>query len=225
MKYYRPFLREERFMTNVFKTPGKVNLRRRLFESGVGALEKVGWKVERVSGAGKSSLRRITRDSDSKLVSIRTTQDTWIAFPRDAQDKSWVTLSEVDAVVAVSVDDPQKPCFANVHIIDGHEMRDRFDRAYQARKASGYTIPLGRGVWVSLYEKESQDPVTRVGAGVGLTYKPIARVPLSETSESEAKQSALTEPSDDSLSIAEAKRRLAMTFGVAPERVKIIIEA
>jgi hypothetical protein len=76
-----------------------------LFDIGVEALEKEGWKVSRVPGSGKSSLRRITRGTESLDVSIRTTQDTWIAFPRTPDDKSWRTLSDVDAVVAVSVDD------------------------------------------------------------------------------------------------------------------------
>jgi hypothetical protein len=103
-------------------------------------------------------------------VSLRTTQDTWIAFPRDNTDQKWVTLSEVDTVVAISVDDADEPRFAQVHVVDGHEMRDRFDRAYDARRAAGHTIPVGRGVWVSLYQREAQSPANRVGAGAGLDH-------------------------------------------------------
>lgn len=212
-------------MTDVFGAPEKAKLRRTLFDIGVQALEKDGWKIERVQGTGKSSMRRITKGSESKLVSIRTTQDTWIAFPRDKQDKEWVTLSEVDAVVAVSVDAADGPRFANVHLLDGDEMRDRFDRAYRARKAAGHKIPLGRGVWVSLYQVEAQDPVNRVGAGAGLEHKPITRVSLSEATAPEGETTATPETPNKPLTITEAKRRLALTFGVTPESVKITIEA
>ena len=66
-------------------------------------------------------------------------------------------------------------------MIDANEMRDRFDRAYAARLAADHTIPMKRGVWLSLYEEEGTNPVQRVGAGAGLTNQPIAKeVPLGE---------------------------------------------
>src|SRR5207253_15564 len=128
--------------------------------------------------SGKSSVRRITKNGKSKVVSIRTTQDTYIAFPRTQDDKAWVTLSEVDAVVAVSVDDGDNPKFALVHMLPGDEMRDRFDRTYAARKSANHTIPLGRGVWLSLYLDEATSPPHLVGAGAGIAHPPIVRVPL-----------------------------------------------
>jgi hypothetical protein len=219
-------------MTNVYATADKVRLRRQLFQVGLDALKKEGWQVERVQGAGKSSLRRITKGPDSKLVSIRTTQDTWIAFPRTRRDDGWVTLSEADFVVAVSVDDADDPRFAQAHLIDGDEMRDRFDRAYRARLDAGHSIPLGRGVWVSLYLQEVNDPVNRVGAGAGLAHPAILRVPLdgqradiSDDEVEDAEDASFDNGRDDSLTIAEAKRRLALTFGVDPASVKITIEA
>src|ERR1700733_8146940 len=120
-------------MTNVYGTPEKASMKAQLFAIAVHALEKDGWKVERERGSGKSSVRRITKNRQSKLVTIRTSQDTWIAFPRTDGDKSWRTLDDVDAVVPVSVDDPENPKFARVHLIDGDEVRSRFNRAYKAR--------------------------------------------------------------------------------------------
>lgn len=216
-------------MMNVYGTREKVERRRRLFEIGVEALEKDGWKVERVQGAGKSSLRRITRGGESKLVSIRTTQDTWIAFPRDKKDQKWVTLSDVDAVVAVSVDDADEPRFAQVHMIDGDEMRDRWDRAYEARRVAGRKIRIGRGVWVPLYIQEAPKPVKHVGAGAGLAHPPIARVPLvgpEWPAGAEAAGDADAPPdADEALTITEAKRRLALTLGVDESSVRITVEA
>ena len=215
-------------MTNVYGTEGKILLRRKLFEAGIGSLEKEGWAVERERGSGKASVRRIRRGDESKLVSIRTTQDTWIAFPRDKTDSEWVTLSMVDVVVAVSVDDRLEPKFAQVHFLDGDEMRDRFDRAYRMRIAAGHSIPLGRGLWLSLYEKEAEEPLNLVGAGAGLDTPPFARVSLddlAESSDENLKQMQRSSRPEEFLSIEEAKRRLALTLGVGPENVKIIIEA
>ena len=207
-------------------------MKNRLFAIAVQALETEGWKVERERGSGKSSVRRITKNRQSKLVTIRTSQDTWIAFPRTDGDKSWRTLDEVDAVVPVSVDDPENPKFAKVHLIDGDEVRSRFNRAYKARMDAKRSIPVGRGVWVSLYHQEAKDRVSYVGAGMGIKFPPIATVPLSsaqiaaavDEGDHDARRGEL--PAEEAaLSIAEAKRRLAITFGVGPANIKITVEA
>jgi hypothetical protein len=70
-----------------------------------------------------------------------------------------------DAVAPVSVDDRYNPEFARVQVIDGDEMRDRFGRAYMARKKAGQKMPIGRGVRMSLYRPGAQDPVSHMGAG------------------------------------------------------------
>jgi hypothetical protein len=213
-------------MPDVCRTTGKVTMKAALFNAAIAALEQHGWKVERVSGSGKSSVRRIKKAAESKVVSIRTTQDRSIAFPRMEDDKSWRTLDEVDAVIAASVDDKENPHFANIHMLPGDEMRDRFNRTYTARLNAGHTIPLGRGVWLSLYADESANPVHHVGAGAGNKYPPFAKIPLDPaaliSAENEADEG---EPkAEEGLSIGEAKRRLAMTFGVDPSSIKIIVE-
>lgn len=227
-------------MTNVFATREKVDLRNVLFNLGVQALQEQGWKVERVPGSGKSSMRRISKKDETMLVSIRTTQDTYIAFPRDRHDKSWVTLSDVSAVVAVSVDDYYNPRFAQVHIIDGDDMRERFDRAYSARLKAGHTIPLGRGVWVPLYIDDSDKVPTHVGGGAGLVYPAIKRVPLDSQGLDRSPHSQLAgggfptslQPQmaeigkgEPPLTISEAKRLLGITLGVDPSQIKITVEA
>jgi hypothetical protein len=219
-------------MTNVYGTLEKTSMKTQLFRIAVQALEKQGYAVERVPGSGKSSVRRITKNGKSRVVSIRTSQDTWIAFPRTEGDKKWRTLDEVDAVVPVSVDDRENPKFAKVHLIDGDEVRARFNRAYKARMDAKHSIPIGRGVWVSLYLPEANDPVSHVGAGMGLKFPPIATVPLTSAQiaaaviESDHDDQPIELPTDDApLSIAEAKRRLAITFGVPPANIKITVEA
>lgn len=199
-----------------------------MFQAGIDALNNAGWTVERIPGAGKASLRRITRNGKSQRVTVRTSQDTWFAFPRDDEDKHWGTLADADLVVVASVDDPDEPKFALVHFIDGDEARDRFDRAYQARKAAGHSIPKKRGVWISLYHNEVEEPVNRVGAGAGLANPPVHKVPLNQNTPKPAVDGEYDfeeAGADDSLTIAEAKRRLALTYGVAPSNVRITIEA
>lgn len=213
-------------MTNIFKTPEKRSLKARLVQVAEEALANEGWTVERIAGSGKSSVRRITKGKVQKVVTIRTTQNTSIAFPRTDGDDAWATLGEVDYVVASSVDDRYNPQFAQVHLIDGDEMRARFDRAYAARRAANYTLPVGRGIWLPLYDREAAAPVTLVGAGVGLVYPPIAKVPLTQDEVAEAfeeQSSAIEEAAEAPLTIAEAKRRLALTFGVTESDVKITI--
>ena len=218
-------------MTNVSK-PQKVSMRRLLINSCHQVLKRDGWEIIKPRGFGKARIYRITRGGESKLVAIRTTQDAWIAFPRTSDDAKWATLCHVDAVVVASVD-PDDPRFARIHMIDANEMRSRFDRAYDARRAAGHKIPLGRGIWISLYDKEVSNPVTLVGAGAGITSPPLAKLPLDRVAAPAGGASAgqAAGPSGPShtggepLTIQEAKARLARTLGVDPSSIRITVEA
>jgi hypothetical protein len=220
-------------VTDIFKTPKKVITKYRLFQIGLDFLQSEGWKVERIQGFGKSSVRRITKGNKRLKVSIKTSQDTWIAFARDEMDKKWSTLSEMDVVLAVAVDDPHDPRLANIHWFEADDVRERFDRAYAARKADGHQMQLGRGIWVSLYRPEADKPVNRIGGGIGLVHPAIATVPLEagDASDDEPKERERAANHDDDgddeqpLTIAEAKRRLAKSLGVEPSSIKITVEA
>lgn len=212
-------------MTNVFGTPQKVSRRRDLFELGQTALVKAGWRVERIQGIGKSSVRRIVKGSEQFTVSIRTTQDCWIAFPRKDDDSGWVTLDDVDYVVAVTVDDKDDPKHGSVFMVEGDEMRDRFNRTYRARLDAGHSIPVGRGVWVSMFIAEDPAAPSTVGGGIAIGRKPLLTVRFDEpTDVSTAAVPPPAQADDAPLSIADAKRRLAKSLGVDPEKVKIMIE-
>ncbi|MCH9695196.1 MAG: hypothetical protein K0U72_11870 [Gammaproteobacteria bacterium] len=212
-------------MTNVYGTPEKAQRKKRLFQIGMETLEAHGYKIERVSGSGKSSVRRITKGGESKIVTIRTTQDQAIAFPRLQDDSGWKTLDEVQMVIAVSVDDKKDPKNGLVHFLDGDDMRDRFNRAYKARIDAGRSIPLGRGVWLGLYRNEEDgDNVRFVGAGAGLENKPVATVPLEpiDAVDWEGKKGQVAAKG---LTISEAKHLLAISLGVDEESIKIVVEA
>ncbi len=215
-------------MTNVSREPRKVLSRRKLFKLGERALEQAGWRVERIQGIGKSSVRRIVKNNKQYTVSIRTTQDTWIAFPRNDDDSGWVTLDDVDYVVAVTVDDKDDPKEGLAYMVDGDEMRERFDRSYRARLEAGHSIPVGRGVWVSMFVPEHPNAPSSVGGGIALGKEPLLVMKLDAAHGDEAPtDSALVPapPIETPLTIADAKRRLAESLGVDPEKVKIVIEA
>ena len=210
-------------MTDIYGTPDKIRLKRRLFNIGLEVLQAQGHDVSRVQGSGKSSVRRITKNGESKMVSIRTTQDQSIAFQRLKDGSGWKTLDEVDIVVAVSVDDRDDPRNGNVHLLDGDEMRDRFDQTYQARLDADQQIPLGRGVWLALYRRYDGKRVRLVGAGAGLDHEPVAVVPLANADTIEG--TSTIDPLPAALSITEAKRLLAASLGVDESNIKITVEA
>lgn len=220
-------------MTNIFATPEKVSMRDQLQRAGFEALQRQGWVIEREPGIGKSSVRRISRGAESKLVSFKTTQDTALAFSRTPDDEAWSTLEdiEIDSVVIISVDHKDEPRFANVHVVPAKELIARFDRAYDARLKADHIIPVGRGVWLQLYEREASSPVNLVGAGIGLLFPPIAKTPLLTAIAPELVErpmhtvSVRLPDAEAPLTIAEAKRRLALTLGVDPSAIKITVEA
>lgn len=224
-------------MTNV-SAPGKVAVRRFLRLTAIKKLQEQGYKVERIPKAGKGSLRRITRGDESKIVTIRTSQDAWIAFPRNHTDTGWSTLEDADLVLAASLAE-KGGTTANFHLMDADDIRARFDRARQARLDAHHVMPAERGIWISLYNEEAKDPVSMVGAGAGLKFQPFAsNIPViieeerhdvedegdSEEDGADA-QVVNSVPSAAPLTITEAKERLAATFGVSPSAIKITIEA
>ena len=221
-------------MTNVSMTVEKVATRRGLFRLAEKALAAEGWAISRVARGGKASLREIRRGDVTARVSIRTSQDAWIAFPPKPKGAGWVTLDDVDYVVAASVDDKLNPTEARVHMVAAKEVRERFDRAYAARKRAGYTLPEGRGVWISLYDAEASDPVTLVGAGMGLSHAAIAthdlkRQPLhaddgDDFLEPLQTADAPVTTTSARFGITDAKRMLSQSLGVPESAIRIIIE-
>lgn len=214
-------------MTNIYGNPEKKERRKRLWEIGIQALEGQGWRVDRVSGSGKSSMRRLRKHGLVKVASIRTTQDCWYAFPRTGDDKGWLTLDDVDTVVIISVDDKAAPKLARVHIFDQREVKARLDRAYAVRAKAGRSFSVGRGHWVSLYESDDGSP-TFAGAGIGNDFPPVAEVALAQDANdpgTPASGKPLDRERVQPLTMGEAKQDLALTFGVDPSQIKTTIEA
>ncbi len=210
-------------MTNVFKRPEKKSRKSELFAFAVKALEDAGYTVERIERAGKGSVRKIIKDGKSQVATIRTSQDAWIAFPRNRQDTGWKTLEGADVVVAASVDDKINPRYAKIHLIPAKEMTARFDRARDKKLKAGHVVPKNRGVWLSLYNEEAQEPVNLVGAGAGLKFPPIATFPLNGALSALTPVRSIMEPPNERFTIADAKRKLSAFYGVPEEAITISI--
>lgn len=224
-------------MTNIFGRPEKHERKKRLFEIGIQTLEGAGYDVERAPGVSKSSVRQIAKGGRTQRVAIRTTQDRWLSFPRNEDDTGWGTLEDVDLVMVVSVDSAENPRFGLVHLFDQADITARFDRALEARRLAGRRDPASHGLWISLYQEESEEP-SLVGAGAGVASPPIARVPIDggdgpgvdalpppAPSQPTASLPRGPVPEESPLTIPEAKRRLAITLGVDPSAIKISVEA
>jgi hypothetical protein len=211
-------------MTNISSSPAKVALRRRLRTLGEEALRREGWTVE-PAGVGKSSMRKISRGSTIKLATIRTSQDTWVAFPRNDADSGWSTLEDADVVVLASVDHSVVATRLKAHVIDADTVRSHFDRAYSARIAAMHQIQKGRGVWIALYENEAQTPTNLVGAGLGLLFPAVLDEPINATI---ADRAPAAEPRAlaviEKLTISDAKAILARSLGVAESAIRISVD-
>lgn len=223
-------------MTNVYATPEKGLIRRGLVHFGLEALRAQGYSVRRSPGHGARQVYEATKDGETLLAAIRTSQDTWFAFPRLADDSGWLTLDDVDWVLVASVDTPHEPTQAHLHWMPAADVRQRFDAAYRARLAAGNVVPLGRGLWLSLYDRNAPSPVSHVGGGFGLDYPAIATQSMTdllaampEFGEALAPESIEAQTFDEetdtpAFDLLQAKRMIARALNVPIDAVRITIE-
>lgn len=228
-------------MTNIYATPEKIQYAKRLFEIGIEYLESQGYEVSRVPRSGKKSLRRVKKGKEEFNVAIRTSQDQWFAFPRD-NDGNWLGMDDVEVerviVVALNTRDEGKEKIGLVHDFSADEVRNRLNKNFDARYAVNPNFDTSHGNWISLYTKEAKEPVSLVGAGIGLQFPAAAKIPLFGASADDVEEEDLAEAegavsfvhappaqvNEGPLTIPEAKRRLALTFGVDPSAIKITVE-
>jgi hypothetical protein len=182
--------RQRSGMTNIFSPAERVATRDRLFAAAMETLTRKGWKIERLEPP-KLSVRRISKGERSHMVAFRTTQDQRIAFARMKDDSGWTDLGELDFVVATSVDSRMTPQAALVHMIPAEAVARCLDLGYAAWKAADRPLTPERDVWIGLYDSEAAPGMpAALGAGIGLTNPPIARVSLASTARKEARQTS-----------------------------------
>lgn len=195
------------------------------FAFGMDTLKAQGWVIERIPKCGKSSLRRISKGQVSQVACIRTSQNGSIGFQRD-EIGGWVTLTNAEVVVVVSVD-VLNADYVKVHFFDAREVEEQLNRRYQARKDANHKLSEKHSIWLELYSLDKDDLPSYVGNGIGLNPETvIARESLKEirlryqATIELVDEVALEEP----LTIAEAKNRLALTLGVSVDAIKITVE-
>ena len=216
-------------MENQYKKLSASRKRNMLVEAAVRTLEEAGLAPGRMPGRGRSNTWRIEEDGQQKRVSIRTTQNRWLAFPPLEGGTRWKTLDDVDAVVVAAVDAPDNPRHVEVYRFNAKEVRRRFDAAYAARREAGHVLQDNYGVWVCL-DADDRGIAASAGAGLAQAYPRIARfslegLPVQDGARPEAAPAGSALASREAQNFAEildqARERIAGFLGVGVESVRL----
>jgi hypothetical protein len=157
------------------------------------------------------------------LITIRTSQTQWLAFTRDKTDTFWKGLEKtLETVFVATVDNIWDPKHANVHRFAVDDVIARLDKIYRATKNAGKIVKPGVPILISLYDMEEKDPpppLHLIGAGIGIKYPPIARVPLKRFMSLVAKKRKAKR-----LTLSQARKQLALSYDVPISAVTITID-
>ena len=193
-----------------------------------------GYSLARVPGRGMSNVWNVTKDGETRMASIRTTRDRYIAFPPLEGGTKWKTLDDVELVAVATVDSKDAPEKVEVYLFPADDVRRRFNASYAARAKEGQSIKDNFGMWVGL-DRDDRGIAASIGTGILEHYKPIgvyaitdllAEHPQAEANDEEPGQAADEIPALPTLStIAEvmawARNRVAQIAGVRAEAVKL----
>ncbi len=166
-------------MTNRLKEMGETASWRLMVSAAVEGAKRSGYSLERQPGRGLSNTWALTKDGVTKVASVRTTRDRYIAFPPLEKGKRWKTLDDVELVLVSAVDDPKNPQNVDVYLFPANVVRERFDASYEARIANGHTVRDNYGMWVGL---DAGDPsvISQVGSGLADEFPRIAHFTIDE---------------------------------------------
>ena len=221
---------------NRLKEMGETASWRLMVSAAVEGAKKSGYSLKRQPGRGLSNTWEVSKGDDTRVASVRTTRDRWIAFPPLDDGKRWKTLDDVDLVLVSAVDDHHNPQNVDVYLFPADEVRKRFDASYAARVANGHTVRNDYGMWVKLDVGDPEVP-TQVGSGLAKDYPAIARFSLDElegeitvatekaveevtveAEEASAEQPALATVGDV---LAWARSEIARLSGMASDSIKL----
>lgn len=201
-----------------------------LVEAAKRCLEEQGYELERVPGRGLSNIWTMSKDGQSEIASIRTTQDRWFAFPPLNNGENWKTLDDVDTVVVAAVDDRDNPRNVEVYVFPADEVRNRFNAAYSARIEAGQTVRNNFGMWVAL-DVDDRGIAASIGSGIREQFPPVAIYPVeglgdnANPRDSMAKHEAEPVGDDPRLTIGDilsrARSDIAATAGVEVDAVNL----
>lgn len=224
-------------MTNRLKEMGESVAWHLMVRGATKGAEQAGYSLTRQPGRGLSNTYEVTKDGKTKIASVRTTRDRWVAFPPLEKGTRWKTLDDVDLVLVSAVDNRENPQNVDVYLFPADEVRKRFDASYAARIKQGRTIRDDYGMWVML-DKGNNEVASQVGHSLALDYPAIARFSIDELEAESASGSAdqdadvPVEPldvampvEDDLLTIADvlafARKKIAALSGLSSEAIKL----
>lgn len=218
-------------MPNRLKELGESRAWNLMVRAAVKGAEDNGFQLVRKPGRGLSNTWELTKDGKTRVASVRTTRDRWIAFPPLDGGKRWKTLDDVDLVLVSAVDDRENPQNVDVYLFPADEVRKRFDRSYSARIKADHTVRDNYGMWVMI-DKGDPSVVTQVGSDLAVDYPAIARYSLDELIEPAAQVTervgiappaapAENEPATVGEVLAWARAQIARLSGVGPECIKL----
>jgi hypothetical protein len=222
-------------MANRLKEMGETASWRLLVSAAIEGAKRSGYALKRQPGRGLSNTWEVTKDGKTKIASIRTTRDRWVAFPPLEGGKRWKTLDDVDLVLVAAVDDNKNPQNVDVYLFPAQVVRDRFDASYAARLENGHTVRDNYGMWVMLDSGDSQVP-SQVGAGLAVEYPAIARFSIDElegesvvtevATETAAMEPEHTEGETPAFVtvadvLASARSEIARLTGMSPDAIKL----
>jgi hypothetical protein len=224
-------------MKNRLKEMGQSAAWHLMVRGAIKGAEQAGYSLKRQPGRGLSNTYEVTKDGKTKVASVRTTQDRWIAFPPLEKGTRWKTLDDVELVLVSAVDNRENPQNVDVYLFPADEVRKRFDASYAARIKQGHTVRDDYGMWVMLDKGDNEVP-SQVGHSLALDYPAIARFSIDELeaemgdSTADEDEGAPVEPLDvgnpvegDLLTIADvlafARKKIADLSGLPTEAINL----
>lgn len=220
---------------NRLKEMGEAASWRLLVSAAVEAAKGCGYALKRQPGRGLSNTWEVFKGGETKIASVRTTRDRWIAFPPLEDGKRWKTLDDVDLVLVAAVDDHKNPQNVEVYLFPADVVRARFDASYAARIEQGHIVRDNYGMWVMLDAGDHQ-VASQVGSGLAVEYPAIARYSIDElegaASAPEGVNTAATleprDPEDEApafATVAEvlafARSEISRVTGMSSEAIKL----
>lgn len=144
------------------------------------AMRADGWTITKAPGHGRANVWNISKKGKDGRVSIRTTQNRWIAYQPQDGGKHWKTLDAVDfvCVSAFSYDESSdSPTGVDVHLIEANVIRDVFNQNHSARISEDHTVTDNFGMWVCIDKCEGTQ-AAHTGSGFATAKNLIASYQL-----------------------------------------------
>jgi hypothetical protein len=139
-------------------------------------LEKAGYGRQKAKNTGGAQITNLVKDGRVTRAVYKTSRNRWFSLLPDG-DGGWKPLDGTDALVLVTVDEPDAPTTYQLYIFSADDVRRHLDAAKAAWMAAGAQIG-GFGVWVSLDVSDK----AHHAAGSGLAEKraPDVTLPINE---------------------------------------------